>query len=272
MLGLPLFAAEAEEKLSVSKDIPYIEEHHPQQTLDIYWSQGDAPMPVVIYVHGGGWAFGDKAEVHAKPGFFMAHNMALVSVNYRLRWDYNIYDQLEDIASAIHWVRKNSSSYNIDKSKIVLMGHAAGAHLASLLATDQRVLKVHSVPVTAIRLVAAIDTASYDIDRLMSIGNFIEQRQHRLIFGDEEKVWRQASPITHVQANKSIPSFALLYVADSELSSSQAVRFSRQLSKYDVQTILIPGNQKDARSIDVELGTPGDIPTLALMAFIRATL
>ena len=89
-----------------------------QQKLDVYYRSGTARLPVVIYVHGGGWAFGSKEDVYNKPQYFDDQNVALVSMDYRLRWDYEIYDQAEDIVSVIKWVQANAATYGLDEKKL----------------------------------------------------------------------------------------------------------------------------------------------------------
>jgi len=244
-----------------------------QQKLDVYYRSGSARLPVVIYVHGGGWAFGSKEEVHYKPQYFDEQNVALVSMDYRLRWDYETYDQAEDIVSVIKWVQDNAATYGLNEKKIVLMGHAAGAHLVSLVGTNESYMKAGGLQLSVISAVISIDTGSYDIERLMiELGSFIERRQHRLIFGNEQQFWREASPVSHVEADKGIPSFALLYVVDDEESTLQAKGFAKALSQAGVETIMIPGNDKTSDSIDEQLGSPGDKTTQALMTFLRAKI
>jgi arylformamidase len=270
-------AAESEsDAYSVTRDIVYGDETGPDrnlQSLDIYWQSRQRKLPVVIYVHGGGWAFGDKADVHGKPDYFLSQGIALVSMNYRLRWDYRIFDQAEDVASVVVWVKKNAEQYGLDANKIILMGHAAGAHLVSLVATNQSYLKAAGLSLGDIVCVVAIDTASFDINRLMiELGSFIERRQHQLIFGGDEEVWRQSSPIHHIKPGKNIPSFAILYVAEDEETRLQAMGFAKKLNDAKVEAIIIPGNEKTTQTINEELGNSGDISTQALMAFIRAKI
>jgi arylformamidase len=244
-----------------------------QQKLDVYYRSGSARLPVVIYVHGGGWAFGSKEDVYYKPQYFDEQDVAFISMDYRLRWDYETYDQAEDIVSVIKWVQDNAATYGLNEKKIVLMGHAAGAHLVSLVGTNESYLKAGGRQLSDISAVISIDTGSYDIERLMiELGSFIERRQHRLIFGNEQQYWREASPVSHVEADKGIPSFALLYVADDEESTLQAKDFAKVLSQAGVETIMIPGNEKTSDSIDELLGSPGDKTTQALMAFLRAKI
>ena len=244
-----------------------------QQKLDVYYRSGSARLPVVIYVHGGGWAFGSKEDVYYKPQYFDEQDVAFISMDYRLRWDYETYDQAEDIVSVIKWVQDNAATYGLNEKKIVLMGHAAGAHLVSLVGTNESYLKAGGRQLSDISAVISIDMGSYDIERLMiELGSFIERRQHRLIFGNEQQYWREASPVSHVEADKGIPSFALLYVADDEESTLQAKGFAKVLSQAGVETIMIPGNEKTSDSIDELLGSPGDKTTQALMAFLRAKI
>ena len=274
--GFASTAAPETTPYNITRDLYYGDVTGPDrdlQSLDLYWQSKKDKLPVVIYVHGGSWAFGDKADVHNKPDFFLSQGIAVISMNYRLRWDYRIFDQAEDVASVIVWVKNNAEIYGLDSNNIILMGHAAGAHLVSLVATNQSYLKAAGLSLGDIKIVVAIDTVSFDINRLMiELGSFIERRQHELIFGSDEEIWRQSSPIHHVSSVKSIPSFAILYVAQDEATKLQAMGFAKKLNAAEVEAIMIPGNEKTAQSINKELGDKGDIPTQALMAFIRAKI
>lgn len=249
---------------------------HELQTLDVYWSGSPAKRvekrPVVIYLHGGGWAFGDKSDINNKADYFVPNGFALVSINYRLRWDYQLFDQLQDVVAAILWVRKNAKTYGFDNSRLVLMGHGAGGHLVSLIGTDARHLKGQGLALKDIRAVVAIDSLSYDIPRVhKELGSFVQRRQHRLVFGEAISVQREASPIYHVRSDKQIPGFALLYAPDNLGSTLQAQGFAKALNDAKVGAVMIPGNRESNFGINVELGSSGDVPTGALMAFLRAS-
>ncbi len=270
--GFFVVAADDASLSVVARDIGYGADDE-NQALDIYYRTGSAKLPVVVYVHGGGWAFGDKDDVHHKPQCFADRDVAFISMNYRLRWDHEIYDQAEDIVLVTDWIHQNADTYNLDSSRIVLMGHAAGAHLVSLVATNESFMKADHCELSDIVAVVAIDTGSCDIGRLMmELGSFIERRQHRLVFGNDQQVWEEVSPITHVESNKDIPSFALLYVAEDEESTLQAKGFAKVLAGAGVETIMITGNEKTSDSIDEELGTAKDSTTQALMTFLRAKI
>lgn len=272
--SLPATAAEA--SYLVSRDIFYGAKPGPDrklQSLDLYWKDNLRKRPVIIYVHDGAWALGDKAEVHKKPAFFSHHDIAFVSMNYRLRWESSLVDQLEDIVAVIRWVRSKREQYGFDPTRVVLMGHGAGAHLVSLVATQPAYLDTRGIDFDHIRAVVAINSSSFDIENLMTeSGSFLDKRRHRLIFGEEIKAWRAASPLHHVAAGKRIPPFALLYVPSEEAVVLQTRAFARALRGADVNVIMIPANDRTPQTIDEEIGASRDAPTLALIAFVRAAL
>ncbi|MDG1442930.1 MAG: alpha/beta hydrolase, partial [Pseudomonadales bacterium] len=151
LLASPLFGsaqASADSAYKVTRDIVYGDPKaffSELESLDIYWQDNKESRPVIIYVHGGGWAFGDKSEVNSKPDFFVPNGIAFISMNYRLRWDDKLYDQLEDIVSVVKWVKDNSKTYGLDSKRVILMGHEAGAHLVSLISTDPRYMRAQGL-------------------------------------------------------------------------------------------------------------------------------
>ncbi|KEO81182.1 alpha/beta hydrolase [Tumebacillus flagellatus] len=95
------------------------------------------PLPVIVYIHGGGWMFGDKAasggklnSLYAKQGFFT------VSLNHRPSKVAPFPAQIHDVKAAIRWLRANADTYGIDPNAIGVWGHSSGGHLAALLATS----------------------------------------------------------------------------------------------------------------------------------------
>jgi len=263
---------------SVTRNIPYVPAKLDQavnklQILDIYRPVGAESSPVILYIHGGGWAFGDKKDVHYKPHYFTRNGFAFVSMNYRLHWDYKVYDELVDIISAIAWINQEGASHGLDSSRVVLMGHAAGAHLSSLVVGDPSYLLAENMTAENIKAVIAIDSSSYDILRLMKeLGSFVERRQHELIFGGDQNVWKAASPIHHVMKGKSLPPFAIIYDLSLDASTLQAKGFAKRLAEADVPVIMIPGLEDSKTRTNELIGTAGNVTTGALMAFLRSQI
>jgi arylformamidase len=106
-------------------------------SVDVYLPAGCGQVPVVMWLHGGGWRRGDKASglVERKAAWAASLGAALVSVNYRLttpesgvRWP----DHGEDVAAAVAWVQQQGPELELGGSDITLLGHSAGAHLVAI--------------------------------------------------------------------------------------------------------------------------------------------
>jgi acetyl esterase/lipase len=97
--------------------------------MDVYYPASGGPWPGLVFVHGGGWMEGDKAPLAIIPtdaGFLV------FSINYRMYPAYRFPAMIEDVKSAIRYLRANAASFNLDPDRIALIGHSAGAHLVAL--------------------------------------------------------------------------------------------------------------------------------------------
>ena len=192
-IGTPAALAQ-DAALTILRDQVYAAEPQGEalQSLDLYAQESATKQPVGLYLHGGYWAFGDKKELQHKRVFFTANDFAFISMNDRLRWDCTLYDQLEDLVSAIRWIHPHSDSHNLVAQRIMLIGHGAGGHLASLVTTNPAYLAMADLGLNDVKAVVTIDTFSFDIPRVMAeLGGFLQRRQHEVIFGDDD-VWREA--------------------------------------------------------------------------------
>ncbi len=124
----------APEGVTVFPDLVY-REGHDAWKLDLAMptEKSDTPLPVIVYLHGGGWTQGDKRGQgigtvlgYATQGFVG------ISVNYRL--DVDKMACIEDAKCAIRWLRAHAEQYNVDPNRIGVAGNSAGAHLALMLA------------------------------------------------------------------------------------------------------------------------------------------
>lgn len=110
---------------------------HERQKLDLYLPstvKGSAPLPVIVWVHGGGWAAGDKSDCPAKK--MVERGYAVASVNYRLSGDAVFPAQIEDCKAAVRWLRAHAADFNLDISHFGAWGNSAGGHLVALLGTS----------------------------------------------------------------------------------------------------------------------------------------
>jgi len=122
---------EADSKYFAKETIKYTS----KSDLDVYYHKDndDTTRPVVIHVHGDGWCEGSKDKEAYMGEFFQKNGYVAVLINYRLYPETeNIDDMVEDIYNALQWTIDNIHKYGGDSQNISLMGHSAGAHLATL--------------------------------------------------------------------------------------------------------------------------------------------
>ena len=106
-----------------------------ENQLDLYLPvRAMAPVPTVIYFHGGGWMHWsrERGNLHLLP--YMAMGFAAINVDYRLGPAASAPAAVEDGRCALRWVIRHAKEYNLDTSRIVLTGHSAGGHLALMTA------------------------------------------------------------------------------------------------------------------------------------------
>jgi acetyl esterase/lipase len=114
-------------------DIPYVSGGVEHQRLDLYLPERKAPVPVVCWIHGGGWQGGDKSSCPAKG--MLRFGFAAASIEYRLSGAATYPAQIEDCKAAIRFLRAHAAVYGIDPKRIGVWGESAGGHLVALLGT-----------------------------------------------------------------------------------------------------------------------------------------
>jgi acetyl esterase/lipase len=103
--------------------------------LDIYLPDGEeGPFPIILYIHGGAFALGDKRNIEVLPYLkCLTCGYALVSINYRLSGESIFPAGLQDVKAAIRWVRANSSQYRLDGNRIAAWGSSSGGNYAAMI-------------------------------------------------------------------------------------------------------------------------------------------
>jgi arylformamidase len=183
----------------------------PAQRLD-FWRGAAPSAPLIIFVHGGGWRMGDKASATggAKVSHWRASGYAVASVNYRLVPAATVEQQAQDVADAVAALRAQATKLGIDATRIVLMGHSAGAHLAALVGTDPRYFAKAGMQPDALRGVVLLDGAAYDVPRQMTGGGFMRDTYSQA-FGSDPARQRALSPTLHASAPNATD-FLILHI------------------------------------------------------------
>jgi len=119
------------------RDLVYVEGGHERHKLDIYLPEkADGLLPLLIWVHGGGWQNGSKDGCPPLRGGYIERGYAVASINYRLSGHAVFPAQIEDCKAAIRWLRAHAKEYNLDTKRFGVWGSSAGGHLVALIGTS----------------------------------------------------------------------------------------------------------------------------------------
>lgn len=238
---------------------------------------GCGPAPAVVYVHGGGFRSGDKAnKVTNKVELFNDEGWVFVSVNYRLSPEppnndprqtrYPTHEQ--DVASALAWVKTHASTLGADPNRILLMGHSSGAFITSLISTDTSFLTAAGLSSSNVRCEAALDT-EYNIPRQIAQGGS-QEVLYRNAFGNDPAVWDKGSPINHTTGGQSRPKF-LIFTRGNVGRRDQARDFGDALTEGGTSAPVIDVSPLEHDEVNEAVGKPGDTKvTPPLMDFFRS--
>ena len=273
-------AASVHTKLNVTRDVPYAEPADPRQKVDIYAPEGAKNLPVVFWIHGGGWQAGDRTNIQVKPQAFVDKGLVFVSTGYRLLPDVDMGTIIRDVARSVHWVHDHIAEHGGDPERILVMGHSAGAQLAALICTDDRYLKAEGLSLAIIKGCVPVDGDTYDVPaiietaetRLRVHGMPMPKFGHRLKFGNDPEKHRDFSAVTHVAKGKGIPPFLILHVADHPDTTAQAQRLGAVLKDAAVATQIFAAKETSHTKLNDNLGLPDDPATKALFEFVGESL
>jgi acetyl esterase/lipase len=123
----------------VEADLEYAQADGTSLRLDLYLPAGATePLPTLLYLHGGGWAVGDKGDMAVERLLpLVAHGLAVASANYRLVPGVRYPAIVHDVKAAVRWLRANAAAHGLDPARIAIGGASAGGHLASLTALTE---------------------------------------------------------------------------------------------------------------------------------------
>ncbi|MEZ6128143.1 MAG: alpha/beta hydrolase [Planctomycetaceae bacterium] len=270
-----LSAAQAQ---NIRTGIPYADPAHERQVLDVYSPDGAKNLPVVFWIHGGGWQQGDKSDVQIKPRVFCERGFVFVSTNYRLLPHVEMDVLIRDVAKSLGWVHRHIADHGGDPGRIFVMGHSAGAQLAALLCIDDRYLRAEDVPLTVLKGCVPVDGDTFDLPAIIMTAEFrqtlhglpLPTNGHRVKFGNDPLKHIDFSAVTHVERDKGIPPFLILHVSGHPDTTAQARRLSQVLSKADVPVTVFGARETTHSQLNANLGQPDDPATRELLKFVDA--
>jgi acetyl esterase/lipase len=264
----------------VKRDIPYADPPHERQVLDVYAPPGAKNLPVVFWIHGGGWQTGDKKDVQLKPQAFTDKGFVFVSTNYRLLPAVDMGTIVRDVARSVRWVHDHIAEHGGDPKRLFVMGHSAGAQLAALICTDDRYLKAEGVLLSAVRGCVPVDGDTFDVPAIIETaetrwrvhGLPPAKFGHREKFGNDPAKHKDYSAVTHVAGGKGIPPFLVLHVAGHPDVTAQAQRLGNVLKEAGVPVTVFGARETTHTKINADLGRPDDPATKAVFEFLATAL
>ncbi len=211
----PVFAqgpARLPDGVQAHRDLAYVDNGHERHKLDLYLPKhAEGPLPVLIWVHGGGWQNGSKEGCPPLRAGYVERGYAVASLNYRLSGHAVFPAQIEDCKAAIRWLRAHAAKFGLDPQRFGVWGSSAGGHLVALLGTSGEVkafdVGAHLDQSSAVQAVcdyygptdffAFVSTKGYESH---AAANAPEAKLLGGTVEEKRELATQANPITHVTA------------------------------------------------------------------------
>lgn len=240
--------------IEIRNDIAYAETDNPRQKLDLYLPKKrmtDKPLPLIAFIHGGGWRNGDKRSgLRRVAALVESGEFVGASIGYRLSGEAIWPAQIHDCKAAIRWLRAHAEETGVDPDRIAVMGSSAGGHLVAILGTSGDVEKLegqlgeHNNVSSQVNCV--ID--EFGPTNFLTMNDFPGKMDHLSADSPESKLLgqqitkipklvREASPITYV--TKDDPPILIIHgTKDPLVPYQQSVVFADALKKAGVPVIL----------------------------------
>lgn len=253
--------------------------------LDVYHKRDIANAPCLIHVHGGMWCVGDKSTGRKLGIHFASKGFVVLCINTRLLPECELSDFFMDGAKAVAWALSNVRKFGGDPDRILLSGHSAGAHMVSLLGTNDAFLRQAGVSagLRALRGVVSLDSNMYNVAEQIENTNeyrtvpfkFHAVRQGRQSNrkGGDESAARiaavlEVSPYHQVRPGMAIPPF-LLFISDGR-PPGPTVSFAEKLTSSGFMAGVVTAVGKNHGSLMADCGSEGDATSAQIEAFAKS--
>jgi acetyl esterase/lipase len=280
-LGARLFYDRAPAPPAVELNVAYdaTAPDDPKRQLDLYLP-GGRDFPTVVFLHGGGWAWGDRtqsfggADIYRNIGRFLAsQGIGAAVISYRLIWTVDWHDQLGDVARAVAWVQAHIAERGGEPNRLFLLGHSAGAQLAARVAVDPSWLAAAGGDSHGVCGVAAVSGAGYDLGDADTYRRGFDPLYFAERFGGSRmdgSWWHDASVLPWLDAGD--PPFLIVSATGEHGGLQRQSRlFHERLQETGVPSTFVRVNGSGHERIILELSRADKTAGPAVLAFIRDT-
>lgn len=262
--------------VTITRDVLYRTVDDEKLHLDVYTPAAAAEgiAPAIVYVHGGGWeagsrtnSFGRKRDTYP----LLDAGFIVVSIDYRLAPDHRFPANIEDVKSAVRFIRAHADRFHIDPDRIGAMGESAGGHLVALLGLADKTagFEVGDHLDQSSRVSAVVDIYGvHDLSRLTSPGAI--QAAKKSFSPDQHE---KASPVTYITADA--PPFLVIHGdKDTVVEVEQSDLFVKALQAVDapVEYLRVENAQHGFWEVKAPIDPPMPRITAAVVAFFEKTL
>ena len=226
--------------LTKTANVSYLPDNNPRHLLDVYQpaDSGEATKarPVVIFFYGGAWQDGSRGDYLFVAEALTQRGYVVVIPDYRVYPEVRYPDFLSDGAAAVAWTTANIERFGGDRSRLFLMGHSSGAHIAAMVALDPTYLSAQKVRSTSIKGLIGL-AGPYD---------FLPLTEPNVIalFATEKNL-AMTQPISYVKLPNvvSMPVLLLHGDADTRVRPKNSINLARELraAGAKVEFDLLPG-------------------------------
>jgi acetyl esterase/lipase len=236
--------------VTIVPDLEYVPGGGESQSLDLYLPKSDAAkIPLVVFVHGGGWNSGTDKVWHPSFHDLLANGFAVATINYRMLPQFPWPAQINDTKAAVRWLRAHAADYHLDADHIGIWGHSAGGHLAAMMGTtngnptlegNDGVKGVSSDVQAACDWSGPTDLVATYTDPAEAT-SILYKLDVALVGGPSASVQdllKQASPITYV-SSKSVPFLIMQGATDNVVPLTQSTELNDALQKAGVESQFI---------------------------------
>ena len=234
----------------VLKDIEYASVDGISLKLDLYLpdAPSENPIPLVVWIHGGGWRAGSKAPTRAPRT--LGPDYAVASIDYRLTDQAIFPAQIHDCKAAVRWLRAHADEYGLDPERFGAWGSSAGGHLVALLGTSGGVAELEGTVGDHLEVSSRVQAicdyyGPTDFLALLDQPSLIDRRTptspESLLLGglivDLPELAALASPVTHVDPTD--PPFLIVHGdSDRTVPYQQSVDLHAALAEAGVEATL----------------------------------
>ncbi|WP_020655596.1 alpha/beta hydrolase [Massilia niastensis] len=219
---------------AVVPDIAYgMDELH---RLDLYLPLGaDGPAPVVIFLHGGGFIRGDKADRYHVGHYFSRHGVLAVLPNYRLgprnRWPAGA----EDVSSVLAWARDNVAAHGGNPDHIVLVGESAGAAHIAAATLMRRFHPPGGLRIAGAFLASGVYNAELELLARSQLGIATPDPRNEAYFGPDFSAYREMSTIAQIDAEPFPLAISYAELDPIQMQAQAGELFARLVTQHGFQ-------------------------------------